>query len=154
MKKQLLALCLLLLLSACAPAFAQTTSLVCGIVATQNAETRPLQLRDRDLVSVMDLVYEGLFTIDDDYLPQPELAYSYEFSNEGRRLIVTLRDDVTFHNGRALTADDVIATLDAMYALSGFDKDLNSEVELADRGLYYSTFYSIKSWGDKVRKDQ
>ena len=146
MKKQLLALCLLLLLSACAPAFAQTTSLVCGIVATQNAETRPLQLRDRDLVSVMDLVYEGLFTIDDDYLPQPELAYSYEFSNEGRRLIVTLRDDVTFHNGRALTADDGIATLDAMYALSGFDKDLNSEVELADRGLYYSTFYSIKSW--------
>ncbi|MBR1409416.1 MAG: hypothetical protein IJ573_11105 [Clostridia bacterium] len=146
MKKAFAVFSFLLILYAFSVSSAQTTSLVCGIVATQNAETRPLQLRERDLVSVMDLVYEGLFTIDDDYLPQPELAYSYEFSNEGRRLIVTLRDDVTFHNGRKLTTDDVVATLDAMYALSGFDKDLNSEVELADRGLYYSTFYSIRSW--------
>lgn len=33
-----------------------------------------------------------------------------------------------------------------MYALSGFDDDLNSDIETADRGLYYSTFYSVRSW--------
>ncbi len=125
---------------------ASTTSITCGIVAKSDLELRPLQLNQRDAVTMTDLVYEGLFTLDDDYMPQPELAYSYEFTNEGRRLIVTLRSDVTFHNGKMLTSDDVIATLDAMYQLSGFDNDLNSEVELADRGLYYSTFYYIRSW--------
>ena len=67
---------------------AQTTSLVLGIVATENAALRPLELNQRDLVSVLNLIYEGLFRIDDDYIPQPQLAYSYEFTNEGKRLIV------------------------------------------------------------------
>ena len=53
---------------------------------------------------------------------------------------------MTFHNGQKLTSADVVATLDAMFELSGFDEDLNSELDLADRGLYYSTFYSLKSW--------
>lgn len=146
MRKSLsLLLFALLLLTVCASAFAAESKVV-GIVATDSLELRPLELNQRDVVSVLDLVYEGLFTLDDNYQPQPELAYSYEFTNEGRRLRVVLRSDVVFHNGRTLTSADVIATLDAMYALSGFDKDLNSEVPLTERGLYYSTFYSIKSW--------
>ena len=121
-------------------------ALTCAIVATDDLRLRPLELNQRDPVSVLDVVYEGLFTMDDNYQPQPELAYSYDFVSEGRRLEVKLRNGVTFHNGQPLTAHDVVATLDYMLELSGFDKDLNSEVELADRGLYYSTFYSIKSW--------
>ncbi|MBP3656538.1 MAG: hypothetical protein J6K32_07580 [Clostridia bacterium] len=139
---------LLLLLMAALPCAAaeELNTLTCAIVATNNLELRPLELNQRDAVSVLDLVYEGLFTMDDNYEPQPELAYSYSFSNEGRKLIVELRKDVRFHNGNPLTARDVVATLDYMYTLTGFDDDLNSEVELADRGLYYSTFYSIRSW--------
>ena len=137
---------LLLLLALGAPALASTTSLTCAIMATEDLRLRPLELNQRDVVSVLDLVYEGLFTLDDNYQPQPELAYSYEFINDGRRISITLRDDVTFHNGDKLTAHDVVATLDAMYALSGFDEDLNSDVDTTERGLYYATFYSIKSW--------
>ena len=140
------ALVLLLLLALGAPALASTTSLTCAIMATDDLRLRPLELNQRDVVSVLDLVYEGLFTLDDNYQPQPELAYSYEFINDGRRISITLRDDVTFHNGEKLTAYDVVATLDAMYALSGFDEDLKSDVDTADRGLYYATFYSVKSW--------
>jgi len=120
--------------------------MTCAIVATDDMALRPLELNQRDVVSVADLVYEGLFTMDDNYAPQPELAYSYEFLNDGRRLEVVLRDDVTFHNGDKLTSSDVVATLDYMYEISGFDEDLNSPYELTDRGLYYSTFYSIQSW--------
>lgn len=137
-------ICLMILMPAMA--LSATTAVTCGIVATNNLDLRPLQLNQRDAVTITDLVYEGLFMLDDDYMPQPELAYSYEFTNEGRRLIVTLRSDVTFHNGKQLTSDDVIATLDAMYQMSGFDADLNSDVDLTERGLYYSTFYCIKSW--------
>ena len=131
------------------PALAQAAApsyLTCAIVATDDLELRPLELNQRDVVSVLDLVYEGLFSMDDNYMPQPELAYSYEFISDGRRLRVKLRDDVTFHNGQKLTANDVVATLDYMLELSGFDDDLNSEYELEDRGLYYSTFYSVQSW--------
>ena len=132
------------------PAISQAAAapsyLTCAIVATNDLELRPLELNQRDVVSVLDLVYEGLFSMDDNYMPQPELAYSYEFISDGRRLRVKLRDDVTFHNGQKLTANDVVATLDYMLELSGFDSDLNSEYELEDRGLYYSTFYSVQSW--------
>ena len=140
-----LCICALTLCPALAQA-AAPTYLTCAIVATDDLELRPLELNQRDVVSVLDLVYEGLFSMDDNYMPQPELAYSYEFISNGNRLRVKLRDDVTFHNGQKLTANDVVATLDYMLELSGFDKDLNSEYELTDRGLYYSTFYSVQSW--------
>ena len=81
------------------PALSQAaapTYLTCAIVATDDLELRPLELNQRDVVSVLDLVYEGLFSMDDNYMPQPELAYSYEFISDGRRLRVKLRDDVTF----------------------------------------------------------
>ena len=142
-----LSVLLAVFLLAVMPALAEDiTSLTCAIVATNDLELRPLELNQRDVVSVLDLVYEGLFSMDDDYAPQPKLAYSYSFSNEGRKLFVELRKDVKFHNGNPMTARDVVATLDYMYMLSGFDDDLNSEVALEDRGLYYSTFYSIRSW--------
>lgn len=149
LSRRLLALVLLAALSLC-PAAASAASapsyLTCAIVATDDLELRPLELNQRDVVSVLDLVYEGLFAMDDNYMPQPELAYSYDFISEGQRLRVTLRSDVTFHNGQPLTANDVVATLDYMYEMAGFDSDLNSDVPLEERGLYYSTFYSIKSW--------
>ena len=141
----ILSLALVLLLPFAAAA-ENLSALTVGITATPDVALRPLELNQRDMVSVLDMVYEGLFAIDDNYQPQPELAYSYSFISNNQRLEVILRDDVTFHNGKKLTAYDVVATLNYMYELSGFDKDLNSEVYLTERGLYYSTFYSIKSW--------
>ena len=144
---RILSLLLCLVLTAVpALSLASTTSIICGIVATDSLRLRPLELNQRDAVTITSLVYEGLFELDDDYQPQPKLAYSYEFANDGRRLIITLRDNVYFHNGRLMTADDVVATLDYMFTLTGFDKDLNSEYELSDRGLYYSTFYYLRAW--------
>lgn len=147
MIRRLLAAALCVLLSiAPAFAFAETLSLSVAIVAKDDLALRPLELNTRDAISVLDLVYEGLFAMDDDYVPQPELAYSYEFVSGGKRLQVVLRDDVVFHNGQKLTSADVIATLDYMFALTGFDDDLNSEVPIAERGLYYATFYTLRSW--------
>lgn len=122
------------------------SSLSVAVVADDHLALRPLELNQRDVVSLLGLVYEGLFEMDDNAQPQPKLAYAYSFSNDGRKLQVTLRQDVTFHNGEALTSADVIATLDYMLELSGFDDNLDSETPVDERGLYYSTFYSIRSW--------
>ena len=83
---------------------AAPSSLSVAVVADDHLALRPLELNQRDVVSLLGLVYEGLFEMDDNAQPQPKLAYAYSFSNDGRKLQVTLRQDVTFHNGEALTS--------------------------------------------------
>ncbi len=59
----------------------------------------------------MRLVYETLFSLDENNEPQPFLAESYEMSEDGLTLDIKLRDDVTFSNGAALTGEDVLFSL-------------------------------------------
>lgn len=59
----------------------------------------------------MELIYETLFALDDDNHPQPFLAETYEMSDDGLTLDITLRGDVTFSNGAALTGEDVLFSL-------------------------------------------
>ncbi|QFQ95225.1 ABC transporter substrate-binding protein [Streptomyces phaeolivaceus] len=54
------------------------------------------------------LIYNTLIRYDDRLEPQPELATSWEYASDGRSITLRLRDDVTYHDGRAFTADDVI----------------------------------------------
>jgi peptide/nickel transport system substrate-binding protein len=63
---------------------------------------------DKDLTA---LVYAGLMTRDSDGELVPELAESYSISEDGLVYTFTLKDELTFHDGAALTADDVIFTV-------------------------------------------
>ncbi|MFG2627169.1 sulfatase-like hydrolase/transferase [Streptomyces sp. NPDC048473] len=54
------------------------------------------------------LIYNTLTRYDDRLSPKPELATSWTYAEDGRSITLRLRDDVTFHNGRKFTADDVI----------------------------------------------
>lgn len=57
---------------------------------------------------LIGLVYESLIRYPNDKLePQPLLAKSWQLAADGRSLSLDLRDDVTFHSGRAFTAKDV-----------------------------------------------
>ena len=57
---------------------------------------------------IVDLVYDGLVHEDAALVPQPALAESWEVSADGTVYTFALRSGVTFHNGRALVADDVV----------------------------------------------
>ena len=61
---------------------------------------------------VIELVYEGLVDVGPDLLPQPALAESWEISADGLTYTFALRPGVTFHNGRAMTAADVIYSIE------------------------------------------
>jgi peptide/nickel transport system substrate-binding protein len=65
---------------------------------------------DRDLVK---LIYSGLFRLDG-LTPVPDLAESYEWSNDNKTLTVRLRQDALFHDEQPVTADDVIFTYEAI----------------------------------------
>ncbi|MGW8884529.1 ABC transporter substrate-binding protein [Streptomyces sp. NPDC055749] len=54
------------------------------------------------------LIYNTLTRYDERLRPKPELASSWTYAKDGRSITLRLRDDVTFHNGRKFTSDDVI----------------------------------------------
>ena len=57
---------------------------------------------------ILHLVYDSLFLLDQDNVPQPWLIEDdYEISDDGLEMSFTVRDDVTWHDGEPLTADDV-----------------------------------------------
>jgi peptide/nickel transport system substrate-binding protein len=63
-----------------------------------------------DIARVNNL-YEPLLFWDDDYKLAPALAESVEPSKDGRTWTVTLRDGVTFHNGKPVTGEDVLFSI-------------------------------------------
>jgi peptide/nickel transport system substrate-binding protein len=52
-------------------------------------------------------LYDTLVQVDPQSRIQPDLATSWETSSDGLKWTFHLRDDVSFHNGRAMTAADV-----------------------------------------------
>ena len=52
-------------------------------------------------------VFETLTTFDANSEPQPRLATDWEFGEDDLSISLTIRDDVQFHSGRPLTAEDV-----------------------------------------------
>lgn len=56
---------------------------------------------------VLELIYEGLLTYDDDLNLRPALAESWMVSLDGKVYTFKLREGVKFHDGSVLTAEDV-----------------------------------------------
>lgn len=61
---------------------------------------------------VFELIYSRLTILSPQLLPEPQLAESWEVSEDGQIYVFHLRRNVKFHNGDELTADDVKYTLD------------------------------------------
>lgn len=111
-------------------------NLVLGIQSTKTLTVRPLDPRERDMLSVYEMIYESLIYIDDNYLPQGYLAKSWSVSSNGKTWTFTLRDDVRFSDGTQLTAYDVVASCQAILNRA------NDEATV-DQGFYANLKYYI-----------
>ncbi len=85
-----------------------------GIQSTKTSVIRPLDPKERDILSVYAMIYEPLVRIGDDYYPQPCLAESWTWDEDGRKWTFNIRTGVTFSDGTPLTAYDVAATANAI----------------------------------------
>lgn len=56
-------------------------------------------------------IFEGLYTFDSTYKPVPLLVKNSEIKNEGKLIVLHLREGVLFHNGKELTSEDVVSSL-------------------------------------------
>lgn len=83
-------------------------------ISDPGAEVDPLTVADGDAQLITGLVTEQLvsFTADGEALPR--LATDWEASDDGLTWTFTLREGATFNDGDPVTADDVVATFDAL----------------------------------------
>jgi peptide/nickel transport system substrate-binding protein len=63
---------------------------------------------------IMQLIYDTLLVKDEKFEPAPSVAESFEESEDRKTFTFHLRRDVTFHNGKPLTARDVKYTFDTI----------------------------------------
>ncbi len=78
---------------------------------------------------------EGLFATDETWTPQPMLADSFEYSEDGKTLTVTLRDGLKFQSGADLTSADVVASLERFRESAGIGasfKGVTESIEAVD----------------------
>jgi peptide/nickel transport system substrate-binding protein len=66
---------------------------------------------DKDLI---ELIYDGLYSIDGQGKLITNLAEKTEVSEDGKTYIIFLKDNVFWHDGMAFTADDVIFTIETI----------------------------------------
>ena len=67
----------------------------------------PIQVGDASTADYVVEIFGGLVTLDLDLNVVPDIAERWEISDDGRVYTFFLRDDVVFHNGRRVTAEDV-----------------------------------------------
>lgn len=84
-----------------------------GVVGTPRFINPLLALSDadKDLTAV---VYSGLMRRDATGEIIPDLAEGYSISDDGLSYTFTLKDDITFHDGKKVTAADVVYTIEAI----------------------------------------
>ncbi len=78
---------------------------------------------------VLEHIYDPLLTLDKDMNVIPNLAESWEWSNENKTLTMMLRQNVVFHNGDPMTSADVKAS---------YERILNEETGAAARSFFTS----------------
>src|SRR5207248_2231075 len=74
----------------------------------------PMQARVNPEYLVTELLYSNLTRLKPDMTVEPDLAISWEPNATLTEWIFKLRPGVTFHDGSPLTADDVVATINAL----------------------------------------
>ena len=74
----------------------------------------PAHQANHDTMACSQVVFENLIELDTDGNIQPMLAKSWSMSDDGMTYTFDLRDDVFFHNGQKMTAEDVKYSYDTV----------------------------------------
>ena len=94
---------------------------------------------------VNNLVYSGLVALDQQLVPRPDLATSWE-NPDPRTWIFQLRHDAKFHDGRPLTAADVVFTFRTILdpALNARFRSLYTPIDAIEAGDDHTVRITLK----------
>lgn len=94
------------------------------IVGVENESPMLNPLFDEDHDSALNLVFSGLVKFDENMNILPDLAKSWEISDDRQVYKFILRDDVKWHDGAKFSADDVIFSINLAR-----DEELNTPIK-------------------------
>jgi peptide/nickel transport system substrate-binding protein len=129
-------------------AFAQETPRMGGILKIASIGEPPtldIPMSTATLVyEIMWHVNESLFTYDRSFNPIALLAEAHTVSDKGLRHTITLRKGVKFHNGKEMTAADVVPSLRRWGRVASVGRVLWKYVESVDAKDPYTVVISMK----------
>ena len=102
------------------------TSKTINLTMMQPETINPITNKNKSVSYIMNLVYDGLFTIDENYNTVPQLVDEYKVSNDGMSINIKLKD-AKWHDGTLLTSSDVRFTVDLIK--KNIDSPYNALVE-------------------------
>lgn len=108
------------------------TGLSGTLVAGTTAEPASLDpIFETNLASTLVFMslYDTLIEFTPDLGYSPQLAESYEVAEDGLSITFNIRQGVTFHSGRQLTAEDVVYSFDRLRSEESINKGLYSFVD-------------------------
>ena len=75
------------------------------------------------------LVYDTLFSMDENFKPQPQMVDNWTVSDDKKTWTFILREGLKFHDGQPVTAEDCIASLKRWGARDGMGQQLMNVTE-------------------------
>lgn len=75
------------------------------------------------------MIYDTLFSLDQEFVPQPQMVESWTVSDDGLIWRFTLREGLLFHDGEPVTGADVAASIARWGANDGFGQLLMRHVD-------------------------
>lgn len=89
-------------------------------------------------------MWEGLFTVDAAQAPKMALLEKYEPTADGKKVTMTLRKGVLFHNEKEMTSADVVASLKRYGEITARGKGFFTELESIEAPDKYTVTMSFK----------
>ena len=78
----------------------------------------PLLANNEDVINFLGLIYESPLYIDNTGQFMPVLVESWEVDESGKSYTFVLRKDIQFHDGHDLKSDDIISTINQIFAIN------------------------------------
>ncbi len=73
-------------------------------------------------------VYDTLFSIGADLVPKPQMAAGQVTEDDGKRITITLREGLRFHDGEKVRAQDAVASIKRWAKRDGFGQTMMESV--------------------------
>ncbi|MGL5988650.1 ABC transporter substrate-binding protein [Cetobacterium sp.] len=92
-----------------------------NIIIAQGSKPKSLDphtFNEFPTLGITEHIFNTLVTLDDNGIPSPEIAETFEYISP-TEILFTIRKDIKFHNGDTLTTDDVIFSLERMLKKPG-----------------------------------
>ncbi|WP_158612455.1 ABC transporter substrate-binding protein [Leptotrichia sp. OH3620_COT-345] len=99
-----------------------------GIAVSPEGKFNPLVANTQYDVVVNSLVYDSLLKLNSKIELEPSMAEKYEISNDGKKIVFTLKPNIKFHDGMPVTSKDIKFTLESL-ASPEYEGDLASYVQ-------------------------